>query len=146
MVYICDHCFRWVMASSHYLNQCWLVIELMLTRHWWESLAFTWETFNSLAILMWFWKCNFQSCFTDWYLQILWWCPQMNATDDKSTLVQVMAWCRQAPSHYLNQCWPRSPMPYGVTRPQWVNWKYSSCLQLKFAVCEIHILNYDQIS
>ena len=41
-------------------------------------------------------------------------------TDDKSTLVQVMAWCRQATSHYLNQCWPRSPMPYGVTRPQWV--------------------------
>ena len=22
----------------------------------------------------------------------------------RSTLVQVMAWCRQAPSHYLNQC------------------------------------------
>ena len=41
-------------------------------------------------------------------------------TDDKSTLVQVMAWCRQATSHYLNQCWPRSKLPYGVTRPQWV--------------------------
>ena len=27
-------------------------------------------------------------------------------TDDKSTLVQVMAWCRQAASHYLSQCWP----------------------------------------
>ena len=27
----------------------------------------------------------------------------------------------QAPSHYLNQCWPRSPMPYGVTRPQRFN-------------------------
>ena len=26
----------------------------------------------------------------------------------QSTLVQVMAWCCQAPSHYLNQCWPRS--------------------------------------
>ena len=25
-------------------------------------------------------------------------------TDDKSTLVQVMAWCRQATSHYLSQC------------------------------------------
>ena len=24
-----------------------------------------------------------------------------------STLVQVKAWCHQAPSHYLNQCWPR---------------------------------------
>ena len=23
----------------------------------------------------------------------------------ESTLAQVMAWCRQAPSHYLNQCW-----------------------------------------
>ena len=22
-----------------------------------------------------------------------------------STIVQVMAWCHQAPSHYLNQCW-----------------------------------------
>ena len=43
--------------------------------------------------------------------------PQ-DLTDDKSTLVQVMAWCRQAPSHYLKQCWPRSPTQYGVTRPQ----------------------------
>ena len=31
-----------------------------------------------------------------------------------------MAWCRQAASHYLGQCWPRSVSPYGVTRPQWV--------------------------
>ena len=31
-----------------------------------------------------------------------------------------MAWCHQAPSHYLNQCWPRSMTPYDVTRPQWV--------------------------
>ena len=31
-------------------------------------------------------------------------CPEMNVldlTDDKSTLVQLMAWCRQATSHYL---------------------------------------------
>ena len=41
--------------------------------------------------------------------------------DDKSTLVQVMAWCHQAVSHYLCQCWPRFVVPYGVTRPQWVN-------------------------
>ena len=38
----------------------------------------------------------------------------------KSTLVQVMAWCRQATSHYLCQCWPSSMSPYGVTRSQWV--------------------------
>ena len=41
--------------------------------------------------------------------------------DDKSTLVQVMAWCHQATSHYLSQCWPLSMSPNGVTRPQWVN-------------------------
>ena len=46
-------------------------------------------------------------------------------TDDQSTLVQVMAWCRQATSHYLSQCWPRSLSPNGVTRPQWV--KSSHC-------------------
>ena len=37
--------------------------------------------------------------------------------DDESTLVQLMAWCRQATSHYLNQCWPRSMWSYGITRP-----------------------------
>ena len=30
-----------------------------------------------------------------------------NPTDGKSTLVQVMASCCQAASHYLNQCWQR---------------------------------------
>ena len=45
----------------------------------------------------------------------------LDFTDDQSTLVQVMAWCRQATSHYLSQCWPRSLSPYDITRPQWVN-------------------------
>ena len=44
----------------------------------------------------------------------------LDLSDDKSTLVQVMAWCHQAPSHYLNQCWARSLPLYGITRPQWV--------------------------
>ena len=47
------------------------------------------------------------------------WMPQ-DLTDDKSTLAQVMAWCRQATSHYLSQCWLSSSSPYGVARPQWV--------------------------
>ena len=44
----------------------------------------------------------------------------LDLTDDKSTLVQVMAWCHQATSHYLSQCWPRSMSPYGISKPQWV--------------------------
>ena len=45
----------------------------------------------------------------------------LDLTEDKSTLVQVMAWCCQATSHYLSQSRPRSLSPYGITRPQWVN-------------------------
>ena len=41
--------------------------------------------------------------------------------NDQSTLVQVMAWCRQATNHYLSQCWSWFLSPYGVTRPEWVN-------------------------
>ena len=44
--------------------------------------------------------------------------------DDKSILGQVMAWCRQATSHYLSQCWPRSMSPHGVTWPQWVKFQW----------------------
>ena len=52
----------------------------------------------------------------------LWWLL-LNLTDDKSTLVQVKAWCCQATSHHLSKCWPRSLLPYAVTRPQWVKLK-----------------------
>ena len=51
---------------------------------------------------------------------VLKWMP-MELSDGKSTLVEVMAWCRQATSHYLSQSWPRSLSPYGVIRPRWVN-------------------------
>ena len=44
----------------------------------------------------------------------------LDVTDGRSALVQVMAWCLTAPSHYLSQCWPRSLSPCGVTRPQWI--------------------------
>ena len=36
-----------------------------------------------------------------------------NLTNEKLMLVQVMAWCHQATSHYLNQYWPRSMASLG---------------------------------
>ena len=51
------------------------------------------------------------------YDNALRWMPQ-DLTDDKSALVQVIAWCHQATSYYLNQCWLSSLSPYGVPRPQ----------------------------
>ena len=38
------------------------------------------------------------------------WMP-LDLTDDKSTLVQIMAGCCQATSHYLSECWPRFMPP-----------------------------------
>ena len=70
----------------------------------------------------------------------------LDFTDDQSTLVQIMAWCRQATSHYLSQCWPRSLSPYGVTRPRWVKasartvmTKCGSCLYTGLALGSLYL-------
>ena len=69
--------------------------------------------------------CNFQTVLAidGWGISceiaLIW--MSLDFIDDQSTLVQVMAWCRQATSHYLSQYWSRSMSPYGVSRPQWVN-------------------------
>ena len=70
--------------------------------------------------------------------------PQ-SPSNDKSTLVQVMAWCRQAPSHYLSRCCPRSLSPYGVTRPQCVNLQslfYIKYLVLSYSIDIVFTLFY----
>ena len=69
---------------------------------------------------------KFQTHFNDKYLKyFLWnWYYQVNATTPLWSLVNIGSGnglVRQAPSHYLSQCWPRSLSPYDVTRPQWVN-------------------------
>ena len=46
------------------------------------------------------------------------WMPWDLTDDNKSTLVEVMAWCRQATSQYLSQYGPRPLLPYGIT---WYN-------------------------
>ena len=53
----------------------------------------------------------------------------LDFADKQSPLVQVMVWYRQSTSHYLSQCWPSSMSPYGVTRPQWVIFKYQFFVQ-----------------
>ena len=67
------------------------------------------------------------------------WMP-LDLTDDKSTLVQVMAWCHQATSHYLSQCWPRSVSPNDVARPQWVNSSIHWGLKKRSPSCRQHLL------
>ena len=57
-----------------------------------------------------FQKCSLRTHVTDKFMvtscEISFRWMQEN-TCDKSRLVQVVAWCRQATSHYLSQCWSR---------------------------------------
>ena len=107
-------------------NNAWTVIMVCGMYH---------VAFNSLTPGKFEW--NFRCVIFKWILVIDGWgisCEialiwmSLDFTDDQSTLVQVMAWCHQATSHYLSQCWPRSLLPYGVTRPQrviispWTKW------------------------
>ena len=68
-----------------------------------------------------FWKYCFQMQFLSLIYSFLLNLHCAACVDPKSTSFQVMAWCRQATSHYLSQCWHSFMLPYGVTRPQSVN-------------------------
>ena len=83
------------------------------------------------SLVPWRWRCDFENAifslalleiFNSSFDNTLRWLPWI-LPDDKSTLVQVVAWCPQATSHYLSQCWLRSLSPHGVTRLQWVEYK-----------------------
>ena len=49
-------------------------------------------------------------------------CNTTSLTDQKSSLVQIMAWCQQVTSHHPSQHWPKSMSPYwyGIINPQCV--------------------------
>ena len=72
---------------------------------------------------LWFLKCYLQTqCLqvkfmrTSWKIALIW--MPKNAFEDKSALAQLIT----NKKHYLSQYWPRSMSPFGVTRPQWVDW------------------------
>ena len=69
-----------------------------------KYIIFTLLTYNSFG--------THSETASDWMSQ--------NLTNEKSTWIHVMVWWRQAISHYLSQCWPRSMSPYGIAKPQYV--------------------------
>ena len=74
-------------------------------------------------------------------IAIMW--LSVDRTDDKSSLVQVMAWCRdcrQATSHYPSHCESRSISPHGVFKSQSVNpISFSTWLERKSLWCISHL-------
>ena len=118
-----------IVQALDYSGHIMPIPEQMMTYIWlWgEELSRLLAFINSLA------PGGFENIFQNVFFKLISWIDTLsnscetalrsmpqNPSDDKSTLVQVMAWCRQAASHYLSQCCPRSLSPYGVTRPQWV--------------------------
>ena len=57
-----------------------------------------------------------------------------NFIDDKCTLNHSMARGHQATSHYQNQCWPNSAMPYIVIRGQKLNVQVVNLTTFHFSV------------
>ena len=115
-------CSRLSYYFGPHFNSSWLYHEFTQPR-WVNSLApgkFEW---NFRYLIFWI-ITGIDVWGTSCELALRW--MSLDLTDDKSTLVQVMAWCRQATSHYLSQCWPRFLSPYGITRPQWV--KFTGCI------------------
>ena len=92
---------RRVFADYHLSGVCWFEWVILF--------------FNSLAPRKFEWNFRYRSfkhisVIDGWgiccEIALIW--MSLEFTDDQSTLFQVMAWCRQAASHYLSQYWPRS--------------------------------------
>ena len=106
----------WIILSS--LQPAYAVIFTVFTRHRINSLApekFEWNFrhvifIQILVIVGWSISCE---------IALIW--MSLDFTDGQSTLFQVTAWCHQATSHCLSQCWHRSLLPCDITRPQWFN-------------------------
>ena len=93
---------------------------------------------RDVTVILWVWNSSLRICFE---IAVVW--MAQNITKDKSVLVQVMAWCCQATSHYQSQCWSRSMSPYGFIRPQWVNvftikWPEQLVIQFNDPYCSAH--------
>ena len=83
--------------------------------------------------------------FTRWFCDIssilrteinsLWPCDVLCRSRSGLNLFQVMAWCRQAPSHYLNQCWRT------MDKILWHSFQGNlmSCLMLKISIPKLHL-------
>ena len=88
--------------------------------HWPLGGSFEWSLLSiifKLILLIYGWG---MSCET------ILWGLSLDIIDDKSTLAQVMDWCRQATNPYLGLFWPRS-MVFGVIRPQWIKLLSARC-------------------
>ena len=141
-----DNLVAWT-APSHYLNQCWNIVNLTLGN------KLQWNTNRNLYIFIQenafenvVWKmvailsrpqcvkneCMFSMIFNSLatgrhgsYLK-----GEIFKLSGKSVLLQVMGRCCLSANHNLSQCWSRTMPPYGITRPQVQVWYFISNIDI----------------
>ena len=107
--------------SSHILSDRMdMIIRVCISTHW------PLEDFNKISIS----NCQLVSAVDGW--GIAGESPPLDLTDDKSTLVLVTVWRRQAIFLYMSQCWHKPMLANGVIR-QWVKFVQ----RLKLISCKL---------
>ena len=71
-----------------------------------QSRAIPWEFEWNFIYVISIWILRIDGWGISCEIALIW--MSLDFTDDQSTLVQVMAWCHQATSHFFKQCLPRS--------------------------------------
>ena len=110
LIYPCNEPWRSKQTPPVLTNQVEKRVVLPGTSWWrikWQAIFRLALTHWSLGYFKgWIFKIIIQhSSLGTWRVSALRWVPQ-NLINEKSTLLQVMAWCRQAASHCLSQYWP----------------------------------------
>ena len=114
-------------------------LHMQYTGHNWQGYKLS-KKLDVFYLSMWSWthwpltdvaeilKYNFPHIYAElivaWVLPVKLLTGENHSTshNEKSTLVQVTCWCRQATSHHhLSQCWPSSKSPNGISGLQWVD-------------------------
>ena len=106
------------------------LVAIKVVRHAGQSITTPWFLI-SLAYRTWSLKTMTEKKMHEWTLP---WRPDLKRLE-KTTLVQVVAWCHQAPSRYLSQCWSRSMLPYGVSD---LSSAQQNCIHVHFQLFTTH--------
>ena len=85
----------------------------------------TWQIYIKKSLIGYIWLLSY-------LVHFLWNCTGMDVNNSTSTMVQVMAWGRQATSHYMGQCWP------GISGAIWCLWPTGIQCYSCIVVCSGH--------
>ena len=90
------------------------ICDLIFRPSWHREVLTHWFRRDAVVILNWYFETHIKDRYLKHRLvcEITLRCMPEYIDDDKSTLVQVMGWCRPATNHYQGHCRSRSVLPW----------------------------------